>query len=156
MVKNLSLIHIVLTLIRLEKGEMLGWTKLRCLKAKLLEGTESKYWAGMYTGLANFWISSECYPSFSQLSATMCAQWYDIDVYLFFYLQNQDDRCCNVFLTIFWILSSIADDCSYCIRVPVWKSLSGNSPLLINIVPLTLHLSSQSPIYEKLDGPSFT
>lgn len=66
---------------RLEREEMLGWTKLLCLKAKLLEGMENKYWAGMYTGLGNFLISSECYPSFSQLLVSMSAQWYILDVY---------------------------------------------------------------------------
>lgn len=63
---------------RLERAEMLGWTRLPYLKVKLLVGMESKFWAGIYTGLVNFSTSLGCFLSSSRLLVFTSAQWYQI------------------------------------------------------------------------------
>ena len=51
------------SLCRLVKEGMLGLTRLRCLKEKLLEGTVNKFLAEIYTDLDSSLTFSGCYPS---------------------------------------------------------------------------------------------
>lgn len=85
---------------------------------------ESKSSAGMYTGLDNCLISSECCHSFSQLLVTMCAQWYSLSYILFFYHSRY-------LITSLWDATYMdvlfdADDSPYSVHIFVWKSLPGN------------------------------
>ena len=63
-------------LFRLEKEGMLAWTRLPCLKGKLLVEMGSKFLVGTFTDLDNFLTSLGCFLSSSQLLVSMFALWY--------------------------------------------------------------------------------
>lgn len=79
----------------------------------------SKFWAGMFTGLASSLISLGCFPSFSLLLDTMFVQWYLsflVRSFVLLWVPPQDH------LTLFVLH---ADDSSYSLYFLIWENISG-------------------------------
>lgn len=131
--------HIVVFLYfcRLEREEMLVWTKLPYLKAKWLVAMENKFWAGMCTGWDSSLIFSGCCHSISPLLVIMCALWYNecstCNLYCLYCVISV-----NSLETSSQIFFPIADDCPYSIYFSLWKSISGNSVCYIFYMVLLL------------------